>query len=169
MNATTVGVDLAQNVFELAVADERSAISERHRLSRTRFARFFANRAPCRIVMEACASSHYWARTFIAQGHAPLLLPAQYVRAYVKRNKTDAADAAALIEAARCAEIQPVPVKSLEQQATQHLHRLRSHWMGTRTARINLLRGLLREFGLVIPLGAGRGLSALRAALATPR
>lgn len=167
MNPTTVGVDLAKNVFELAVSDGERAIAERHRLSRARFARFFANRPRSRIVMEACASSHHWARTFIAQGHEPLLLPAQYVRAYVKRNKTDAADAAALIEASRCAEIHPVPVKSVEQQMIQQLHRLRSQWMDTRTARINLMRSTLREFGLVIPRGAACALKMVRNALET--
>jgi len=166
MNATTVGVDLAKNVFELAVADEHAAIRERHRIGRARLGGFFANRARSRIVMEACASSHHWARTFSAQGHEPLLLPAQHVRAYVRRNKTDAADAAALIEAARCPELRPVPVKSVAQQAIQQLHRVRSQWLHTRTARINLLRGCLREFGIVIPLGARRGLTAVRAQLA---
>jgi len=90
------------------------------------------------------------------------------VRAYVRRNKTDAADAAALIEALRCAQIHPVPVKSVEQQLIQQLHRMRSQWMGTRTARINLLRATLREFGLLIPLGATRGLAALQALIETP-
>ncbi|MGH8252366.1 MAG: IS110 family transposase [Steroidobacteraceae bacterium] len=166
MNATTVAVDLAKNVFEVALADDAWRIRERHRLSRGKFARFFANRARCRIVMEACGSAHHWARTLSAQGHDPLLLPAQYVRAYVKRNKTDRADASALIEAVRSSEIRPVPVKSIEQQLIQQLHRLRSQWMRTRTARINGLRGILREFGIVIARGAQRGLAEIRAALA---
>jgi transposase len=114
MNSTTVAVDLAKNVFELADADGR--ISERQRLNRARFAAF-VNRTPCRVVMEACGSAHYWARRIAACGHEVRLLPAQYVRAYVKRNKTDRADAAALIEAVRCADIRPVPVKALEQQS----------------------------------------------------
>jgi transposase len=94
------------------------------------------------------------------------LLPAQYVRAYVRRNKTDAADAAALIEAARCGGIRPVPVKSVAQQAIQQLHRLRAQCMGTRTARINFLRGALREVGVPIPAGARRAIAAVRQALA---
>jgi transposase len=117
MNSTTVAVDLAKNVFELAVADADWRISERQRLNRARFAAFFVNRTPCRVVMEACGSAHYWARRIAACGHEVRLLPAQYVRAYVKRNKTDRADAAALIEAVRCADIRPVPVKALEQQS----------------------------------------------------
>jgi transposase len=88
------------------------------------------------------------------------------VRAYVKRNKTDRADAAALIEAARCGEIQPVPLKSVEQQCLQQLHRLREQYKSTRNARINLVRGCLREYGIVIPRGVGRGIVAMREALA---
>lgn len=169
MNATTVAVDLAKNVFEVALADETWRIRERHRLSRGKFARFFVNRPRCRIVMEACGSAHHWARTLSAHGHEPVLLPAQYVRAYVKRNKTDRADTGALIEAVRSSEIRPVPVKSIEQQLIQQLHRLRSQWMRTRTARINGLRGILREFGIVIARGAPRGLVEIRAALAKHR
>ena len=167
MDATTVGVDLAKNVFEIALADERGAIVERQRLSRARFDRFFANRPACRIVMEACGSAHHHARRLSSQGHEVVLLPAQYARAYVRRNKTDAADAAALIEAARCADIRPVPIKSVDQQALQQLHRLRSQWMAARTARINFLRGSLREFGVSVPVGARRAIQAVRDALAT--
>jgi transposase len=166
MNATTVGVDLAKNVFEIALADVRGHIVERQRLSRARFDRFFVNRSACRIVMEACGSAHHHARRLSSQGHDVLLLPALYARAYVRRNKTDAADAAALIEAARCPDIRPVPIKSVDQQALQQLHRLRSQWMAARTARINFLRGCLREFGVSIPLGAQRAIEAVREALA---
>ena len=166
MDTTTVGVDLAKSRFELAVADAEYRIQRRARLTRTQFSGFFSNHPQSRVVMEACGSAHHWARTLQAQGHQVQLLPAQYVRAYVKRNKTDAADAGALLEAARCAEICPVPVKSIEQQSIQQLHRLRAQCMGTRTARINWLRGALREFGFSIPLGARRGIHAVRQALA---
>lgn len=168
MDATTVGVDLAKNVFEIALADERGHIVERQRLSRARFDGFFVNRPACRVVMEACGSAHHHARRLSSQGHDVVLLPAQYARAYVRRNKTDAADAAALIEAARCPEIRPVPIKSVDQQAVQQLHRLRSQWMAARTARINFLRGSLREFGVGIPLGAQRAIQAVRDTLANP-
>ncbi len=97
-----------------------------------------------------------------------MLLPAAYVRAYVKRNKTDAADALALLEAARCADIVPVRVKSVEQQALQALHRTRSLWMGTRTSRINALRGFCREFGLAVPQGARTGIEVIARTLADP-
>ena len=168
MNATTVGVDLAKNRFELAIADANYRIQRRERLSRTQFQRFFANHPRSLIVMEACGSSHHWARTLRNLGHDVQLLPAQYVRAYVKRNKTDAADAAALLEAVRCREIRPVPVKSVEHQLLQQLHRIRSQWSATRTARINQLRGCLREFGIAIRQGATGGLAQIREQLALP-
>ncbi len=167
MDATTVGIDLAKNVFEIAVADERGHIVERQRLSRARFDRFFVNRSACRIVMEACGSAHHHARRLSSQGHDVVLLPAQYARAYVRRNKTDAADAAALIEAARCPDIHPVPIKSVDQQALQQLHRLRSQWMNARKSRINFLRGCLREFGVGIPVGAKRAIQAVRDSLSS--
>lgn len=110
MNATTVAVDLAKNVYQLAVADVTWRIMERHRLTRTQFERFFANRAVDLVIMEACGSAHYRARWIQALGIEVRLLPPRYVRAYVKRNKTDAADAAALLEAARCADIVPVKI-----------------------------------------------------------
>lgn len=151
---TTIAVDLAKNVFEIAVSHQPGRVSERHRLSRSHLAPFFANRPPATVVLEACGSAHHWARLFAGFGHRVVLLPAQYVRPYVRRNKTDRADAAGLLEAWRCADLRPVPVKTLEQQALLALHRTRSAWMATRTARLNLLRGVLRELGQTIPVGA---------------
>ncbi len=118
--------------------------------------------------MEACGSAHHWARWLNGLGIEVRLLPAAYVRAYVKRNKTDAADAGALLEAARCAEIVPVRVKSIEQQALQGLHRTRSLWMATRTSRINALRGFCREFGIVIAQGSRLGVEQIGRVLADP-
>jgi transposase len=161
MHANTVAVDLAKNVYQVAVADEQWRVTERHRLTRTQFERFFANRSAGLVVMEACGSAHYWARSIAALGIEVRLLPPRYVRAYVKRNKTDAADAAALLEAARCGDVLPVKVKSVEQQALQSLHRARSLWMRTRTARINALRGFCAEFGIHIALGARIGLEQI--------
>jgi transposase len=166
MNATTVAVDLAKNVFGLAVADEHWKMIERARLTRGQFERWFENKTVRLVVMEACATAHYWARRLRARGIEVRLLPAQYVRAYVKRNKTDAADALALLEAARGSDIKPVAVKSIEQQALQALHRLRSGWMSTRTRRINTLRGFCREFGMEVPVGAVRGLAQIARLLA---
>lgn len=173
MNTTTaaslVGVDLAKNVFELAVADGDWRITGRARLSRQQFERWFQNRQVGLVVMEACGSAHHWARWLTGLGIAVKLLPARYVRAYVKRNKTDAADAAALLEAARCAEIVPVRVKSLEQQGLQALHRTRSLWMATRTSRINALRGFCREFGIGIAEGSRVGVEQIGRVLADPQ
>lgn len=169
MNATTVAVDLAKNVFQLAVADGEWRVIESHRLTRTQFERWFQNRAVDLVVMEACGSAHHWARRLNGLGIQVMLLPAAYVRAYVRRNKTDAADALALLEAARASDIVPVRVKSIEQQALQALHRTRSLWMGTRTARINALRGFCREFGLAVPQGARTGIEAISRTLADPQ
>jgi transposase len=166
MDATTVAVDLAKSVFQLAVADRSWRIVHSARLSRQQFARWFDNRSVGLVVMEACGSAHFWARVLQERGIQVHLLPARYVRAYVKRNKTDAADAAALLEATRCADIVPVKIKSIEQQCLQGLHRVRSGWMATRTARINALRGLCREFGLAVPVGATAGLRQIGQVLA---
>jgi transposase len=172
MNATAglpiVAVDLAKSVFQLAVADGAWQVSEQHRLTRTQMERWFANRAVGVVVMEACGSAHHWGRWLNALGIEVKLLPAAYVRAYVKRNKTDAADAYALLEAARCADIVPVKVKSIEQQALQGLHRTRSLWMGTRTSRINALRGFCREFGVAIAQGSRTGVEQMSRVLADP-
>ncbi len=150
---TTVAVDLAKSVFELAVSDGQGRVTGRKRLPREGFGKFFANREPCRVVMEACGTALQWARTFQALGHEARLPPPQHVRPCVRRNKTGRADASALLEADRCGGILPVPVKSEGQQGLQGLHRIRSGWMATRTARINEVRGLLREFGFDIPQG----------------
>ena len=163
--ATTVAVDLAKDVFELAFADAEHRIVERKRLSRRAFTHVLDNRGPLRVVMEACGSAHYWARRFTRQGHAVRLLPARDVRPYVRRNKTDRTDVAGILEADRCAQIDPVPVKSPEQQGVQALHRIRERLKAQRTSTINLLRGVLREFGLIIPLGAAKVRPAVLAAL----
>ena len=172
MNATAaspvVGVDLSKSVFQLAVSDDGFRVIERHRLTRSQFERWFANRSVGLVIMEACGAAHHWARWLGALGIVVKLLPARYVRAYVKRNKTDAADAAALLEAARSSEIVPVRAKSIEQQALQGLHRTRSLWMATRTSRINALRGFLREFGIDIAQGARVGVEQIARVLADP-
>ncbi|MBK8376041.1 MAG: IS110 family transposase [Sphingomonadales bacterium] len=168
MNATTVAVDLAKSVFQVAVADANWMPIESHRLTRTQFERWFANREVGLVIMEACGSAHHWARWLKRQGIEVKLLPAAYIRAYVKRNKTDAADACALLEAARCADIVPVRIKTVEQQALQGLHRIRSLWMSTRTSRINALRGFCREFGLAVPTGARTGVEVMSRTLADP-
>ena len=154
MQSTILAVDLAKNVFEVAVSHRTGVVAERHRLSRRRFLPFMGEFQPATVLLEACGSAHHWARQLQAIGHTPILLPAHATRPYVLRNKTDQADAKALLEAFRNKNIKPVPIKSVEQQALMALHRLRSGWMATRTARLNALRGHLRELGFTIPLGA---------------
>jgi transposase len=165
MKHTTIAVDLAKSVFEIAISNHPGKVAERHRLSRDTFLRFFAERRPATVLMEACGSSHHWARQIQALGHRVLLLPPQHTRPYVTRNKTDRSDAKGLLEAQRNEQIQPVPVKSIDQQALSALHRLRSAWLAARTCRLNTVRGLLREFGIAIPLGAKRVIPTLQALL----
>lgn len=117
------------------------------------------------VVMEACGTAHFWGREARVHGHRVVLLPPHAVRPYVPRNKTDGADAKGLLEAVRNEAIRPVPVKSIDQHVLAGLHRLRSAWMATRTARLNTLRGLLRELGFAIPLGARQVVPAVKALL----
>jgi transposase len=154
MHSTTIAVDLAKSVFEVAVSQRPGKVTERHRLSRGQFSRFLAEQAPATVVMEACGTAHFWGREAGSRGHHVVLLPPHAVRPYVLRNKTDGADAKGLLEALRNDDVRPVPVKSVDQHVLAGLHRLRSAWMATRTARLNTLRGLLRELGFSIPVGA---------------
>jgi transposase len=154
MDATTIAVDLAKNVFEIAVANSHGRIMRRARVNRATFAAFLRDEPIAQIVMEACGSAHYWARTAQASGHRVTLLPSQYVRPYVRRHKTDRTDAEALLEAMRSGNIPHVAVKTVAQQEVLALHRLRAQWMTTRTARLNAMRGLLLEQGIAIARGA---------------
>src|SRR5215470_5461073 len=166
MPTTLIAVDVAKSVFEVAVSAHPGRIAERHRLTRAQFARFIATRPPATVLMEACGTTHFWGRQAQAHGHRVVLLPPQAVRPYVPRNKTDRTDAKGLLEAARNDSIHPVPVKSEAQQALTALHRLRSSWLAARTARLNTVRGVLREFGIIIPIGARRVCTAVAAQLA---
>lgn len=154
LHATHIAVDLAKSVFEIVVSDQPGKVMERHRLPRRTFLEFFANRPTATVVMEACGTAHFWARKIESLGHRVVLLPPAQVRPYVLRNKTDRTDTRGILEAHRNDDIHPVPIKSIAQQALTSLHRIRSAWVAERTAKINLLRGLLRELGLVIPVGA---------------
>jgi transposase len=165
MHATTVVIDLAKDVFQLGYADAAHRVLDRKRLKRAAFARELENRPPLRVVMEACGSAHYWARRFQRLGHTVVLLPAHQVKPYVLRRKTDRTDADGLLEADRCGGLRAVPVKTVEQQGVQALHRLRQHHKAQRTADINAVRGLLREFGIVLPLGAAKVRPGVLAAL----
>ena len=154
MKSKIIAIDLAKDVFEVAVANEHCRILERHRLSRNALSAFLAAQPPALVLAEACGTAHFWGRAAQALGHQVRLLPAQYTAPYRRRGKTDRTDTEALLEAHRCDDIKSVPVRSVEQQMLQQLHRVREQCKHTRTQRINGLRGFLRELGFAIPLGA---------------
>src|SRR6202142_611801 len=153
MKITTVGIDLAKNLFQIHGVDERGKTVLRKQLRRAQVAVFFGNLPPCLIGMEACASAHHWGRTLQRFGHTVRLIASQFVKPYVKTNKNDAADAEAICEAVGRPNMRFVPVKNTEQQALLGLHRARHGFVIERTAQANQIRGLLAEFGVVIPVG----------------
>lgn len=153
-NDTRIAVDVAKAVFEIGVSDRPGHVARRERLPRARFLQFMAQQPAATVVMEACGSAHHWGRKIQALGHRVILLPPHHVRPYIRRNKTDRTDTKGILEASRNEDLHPVPVKTVAQQVLTSLHRLRSGWMTERTARLNALRGLLREMGVFIPMGA---------------
>ncbi len=163
MKNKTIAVDLAKSVFEVGVSGQAGHVDACHRLSRNQFEAFLVTQEPANVVLEACGSAHYWGRWLTALGHDVKLLPPAYVRPYVLRDKTDRTDVKGWLEASRNSAIRPVPVKTVSQQGLTGLHRVRSAWQGTRTARINTIRGILREFGLTIPVGATHAVARARA------
>jgi transposase len=156
MATVTVGLDLAKSVFQVHGVDSGGRTILRRRLSRGRLLDFFRQLPPCRIGMEACASAHHWARQLVHLGHDVRLIPPQYVKPYVKRNKTDAADAEAICEAVSRPNMRFVPIKTVDQQAVLALHRARALLVRQRTQLANAIRGLLGEFGIVVPKGIRR-------------
>ena len=150
---TTIGVDLAKNVFQVHGVTASGAIVIRRQLRRRQVLRFFEKQPPCLVGMEACASSHYWAREIAARGHEVRLMPARYVKAYVKRNKNDAADAEAICEAVTRPTMRFVAVKSTEQQSVLMLHRTRELLVRQRTMLVNAIRAHMAEFGVVARTG----------------
>jgi len=164
MQLTTIGLDIAKSVFQVHGVDERGRVVLRRRLGRAKVPAFFANLPTCRIGLEACGGAHYWARERTRLGHDARLMPPQYVKAYVKTNKHDAADAEACCEAVQRPGMRFVPVKSEQQQALLMLHRVRDQLIGQRTATINALRGHLAELGIVAAQRQG-GLGQLLAML----
>ena len=161
MTITTIGLDLAKNVFQVHGVDEHGKAVLRKTLKRAQVLAFFANVPTCLIGMEACAGAHYWARELAQLGHTVKLIAPQFVKPYVKGNKNDANDAEAICEAVGRPNMRFVPVKSVEQQDLQALHRVRSGLVQERTAKINQVRGLLGEYGIVI----GQGVAQLRRGL----
>lgn len=148
-----IGMDIAKTVFQLHIVDPETGEIQRMKLKRDRVAAFFANRTPALIAMEACGGAHHWARLLTAQGHQVRLLPARQVRPFVVRDKTDARDAQAIWVAAQQPHIRAVPIKSEQQQACLTLHRMRAQLMKMRIMQTNAIRGLLYEFGIVLPEG----------------
>ena len=148
-----IAVDLAKDVFQVAIAKPQGKAFSHLRLTRKKFEQFLAQTDGSIVLFEACGSAHFWGREAAALGHKPIVLPAQFVRKYRLRNKTDQTDTEALLDAYRSERVHPVPVRFVDQQQIQQLHRLREQWKSTRTARINGLRGCLRELGHAIPTG----------------
>ena len=157
-NKTVVGVDTAKRVFQLHWVDRETGEVMDCRLTRGKFLEHFANRAPCLVAMEACGGSQHWARQLRELGHEARLLPAKAVRPFVAGNKNDAHDARAIWTAAQQPGVKTAAIKSEEQQAILALHRMRQQLVKFRTAQINGVRGLLGEYGEVMPQGrAGIG------------
>src|SRR6202163_2622227 len=162
MQITTIGLDLAKSVFQVHGIDAAGQAVVRKSLRRAQMLPFFAKLPPCLVGIEACGTSHHWARELIKLGHEVRLMPPAYVKPYVKRGKTDAADAEAVCEAVTRPTMRFVPVKSPEQQAALSMHRTRDLLVKQRTQLINMIRGLLAEFGVDIPKGLERALLMAR-------
>jgi len=153
MKITTIGIDLAKAVFQIHCVDERGKVAVRKQLKRAEMSSYFANLEPCLIGMEACGSAHHWARKLQGYGHTVKLMAPQFVKPYVKTNKNDMADAEAICEAVSRPNMRFVAMKTVEQQAILSVHRARQGFVKARTAQGNQIRGLLSEFGIVIPQG----------------
>lgn len=160
MQVSTIGVDLAKNVFQAHGVDAAGKVTVTKQLRRGQVMGFFAELPPCLVGMEACATAHHWARELTMLGHTVRLMPASYVKAYVKRGKNDAADAAAICEAVTRPSMRFVPAKTAEQQAVLMLHRTRDLLVRQRTQLINAMRAHLAELGIVAAQGRD-GVSAL--------
>jgi transposase len=153
MQVATIGLDLAKTVFQVHGVDAEGKVVIQRQLRRTQMIDFFRKLPPCLIGMEACATAHYWARELTALGHTVRLMPPSYVKAYVRRSKNDAADAAAICEAVTRPSMRFVPVKTIDQQAALALHRTRDLLVRQRTQLINALRAHLAELGIVSAAG----------------
>ena len=150
MNIVTCGIDLAKSVIQIHGIDENEEVTVRKQLRRSQVLKFFANRMPCLIGMEACSSAHYWARELTKLGHTVRLMSPQHVKPYIKGNKNDANDAAGICEAVSRPSMKFVGAKTQAQQDILMLHRVRSQKVKSRTALVNQIRGLLAEYGFVL-------------------
>lgn len=162
MEISTIGLDLAKNVSQLHGVDAQGKVVVRKALRRSQMLPFFQKLPPCLVGIEACGTAHHWARELISLGHEVRLMPPAYVKPYVKRGKNDAADAEAICEAVTRPTMRFVPVKSQEQQAALSMHRARDLLVKQRTQLVNMMRGLLAEFGIDIPQGINRALEKAR-------
>ncbi len=153
MQITTIGLDLAKHWFQVHGVDANGQVVVRRRLWRSGVIAYFRSLEPCLVGMEACATAHHWARELTALGHRVKLMPPAYVKAYVKRNKNDAADAEAICEAVTRPSMRFVPVKDTEQQSVLMLHRARNLLVRQRTMLVNALRAHMAEFGIIAPQG----------------
>lgn len=162
MEITTIGLDLAKNVFQVHCIDNAGRVVLRKALRRTQLLVFFSKVQPCLVGMEACGTAHHWARELTKLGHEVRMMPPAYVKPYVKRGKTDAADAEAICEAVTRPTMRFVPIKSLEQQAALSMHRARELLVRQRTQAVNMMRSLLGEFGIYMPVGIERILTLAR-------
>jgi len=158
MNITTIGLDLAKSVFHVVCFNEHFKEVKKRMLRRNQVLQFFAQLPPCKVSMEACASSHYWGRELRALGHDVKLIPPQHVKPYLRGNKNDYNDARAIAEASMRPSMPFVAIKTVEEQDMQAIHRMRAQCIRDRTALSNSTRGLLGEFGIVLP----KGLATLR-------
>ena len=161
MNINLLGIDIAKDIFQLHGADASGKNVLKKRLGRNELKEYVGNLTPCTIVMESCGGANYWARVFKRYGHTVKLISPQFVKPFVKTNKNDANDAEAIVEAASRPSMHFVPIKQVEQQDIQSLHRVRSRIVKNRTALINEIRGLNLEYGVTIPLGAKKVTSSL--------
>jgi transposase len=153
MNSTTIGIDLAKTSFNLVGSNRHGKIVLRKQLSRGKLLSFMAQHPPCLIGLEACSGAHYWAREFEKLGHRVRIIAAKFIEPYRKGGKNDNNDAEAICEAVRRPNIWFVPVKTADQQAQLCVHRVRQGVVRDRTSWINRLRGLLAEFGIILPKG----------------
>src|SRR6516225_11244771 len=153
---SVLGIDIAKRVFHVVGMNEQGQIVLRKRLSRHDLMPFMAKLPPVLIGMEACGGAHDWARRFRAHGHAVKLMAPQFVKPYVKSNKNDMRDAEGIAEAVTRPTMRFVPIKDIDQQDLQALHRLRDRLMSARTALVNEVHGLLHEYGIVIPTGVAK-------------
>ncbi|MGF6735933.1 hypothetical protein OKW50_008106 [Paraburkholderia youngii] len=163
MKITTFGLDLAKRGFQVHWVDMETGEVKRRQLRRDQLVTFFAKQAPALIAMEACGSAHYWARHFVSFGHQVRLIAASFVRPFVKRNKTDVADAQAIWEAAQRPKMRFVAVKSETQQSVLTLHRVREQMVKMRQMQVNQIHGLLYEFGVAAHAGRQGMVDAVRA------